>query len=75
MRPLAQTIIPAEQDSLFSKIVLSAFSQRRKTLRNTLRGYLKPEDFDALALDSGLRAENLSVEQFADIVNYLEGMR
>jgi 16S rRNA (adenine1518-N6/adenine1519-N6)-dimethyltransferase len=40
-----------------------------------LRGYLKPEDFDALALDSGLRAENLSVEQFANIVNYLEGMR
>jgi 16S rRNA (adenine1518-N6/adenine1519-N6)-dimethyltransferase len=75
MRPLAQTIIPAEQDSLFSKIVSSAFSQRRKTLRNTLRGYLKPEDFDALALDSGLRAENLSVEQFANIVNYLEGMR
>ncbi len=71
MRPLTQTIIPADQDSLFAQIVSAAFSQRRKTLRNTLRDYLKPEDFDALALDSGLRAENLSIAQYAMIVNYL----
>lgn len=71
MYPLMQPIVPADQEPLFAQIVSAAFSQRRKTLRNTLRDYLKPEDFDALALDSNLRAENLSAAQYALIVNYL----
>lgn len=71
MIPLAQSMIPVEQQSLFAKIVTAAFSQRRKTLRNTLRDFLRPDDFNALGLDSGLRAENLSVAQFACIVNHL----
>lgn len=72
MLPLPQPIVPVGQESLFARVVSTAFSQRRKTLRNTLRDYLKPADFDALALDSGLRAENLSVAQYAMIVNYLD---
>lgn len=72
MLPLPQPIVPVGQESLFARVVATAFSQRRKTLRNTLRDYLKPADFDALALDSGLRAENLSVAQYAMIVNYLD---
>ena len=71
MLPLTQPIVPLEQEPLFAKVVSAAFSQRRKTLRNTLHGYLKSDDFDVLGLDSGLRAENLSVVQFAMIVSYL----
>ena len=48
----------------FAMLVLAAFSQRRKTLRNTLRAYLGPEDFAALGIDPRLRAENLSVADF-----------
>jgi 16S rRNA (adenine1518-N6/adenine1519-N6)-dimethyltransferase len=51
--------------------VSAAFSQRRKTLRNTLRDYLKPEDYEALGIDSGQRAENLSVAQFAAIAEHV----
>ena len=40
-----------------------AFSARRKTLRNALRGV----DFAALGIDSGLRPENLSPEDYARI--------
>lgn len=71
MRPLMQPIVPVERGSLFAKIVSAAFSQRRKTLRNTLRAYLEADDFDALGFDSSLRAENLSVAQYACIVDHL----
>ncbi len=72
MLPLEHSVVPIEQTPLFSKVVTAAFSQRRKTLRNTLRGFLNSDDFSALALDAGLRAENLSVAQFAAITNYLK---
>ena len=61
----------AKDEALFSQIVSAAFSQRRKTLRNTLNHHLKPDDFASLDIDPGLRAENLSVAQFVAITNYL----
>jgi len=44
---------------------------RRKTLRNTLKGKLTEQDFQALGIDSKLRAENLGVADFVRITNYL----
>ena len=71
MVPLAHTMVEASEEALFAGIVSAAFSQRRKTLRNTLQNYLKPEDYPALGIDPGLRAENLSVTQFVAIADYL----
>jgi 16S rRNA (adenine1518-N6/adenine1519-N6)-dimethyltransferase len=71
MRPRATPIIPVECERLFADLIATAFSQRRKTLRNTLRGYLTTSDFERLAIDAGLRAENLTLEQFAAITDYL----
>jgi 16S rRNA (adenine1518-N6/adenine1519-N6)-dimethyltransferase len=48
----------------YPEIVAAAFGQRRKTLRNALRAYLTAAHIDALGIDSGLRAENLSPMQF-----------
>jgi len=62
---------PAKNEVLFGKIVTAAFGQRRKTLRNTLKEYLDDVGFTAVGIDSGLRAENLSVEQFVSIANFL----
>ncbi len=61
----------AVDEKLFAKVVLSAFGQRRKTLRNTLKDLLDHSDFNQLAIDSKLRAENLSVSQFVNIANYI----
>jgi 16S rRNA (adenine1518-N6/adenine1519-N6)-dimethyltransferase len=69
--PHVTTPYVAEDVSLFSKIVLSAFGQRRKTIRNTLKDFLNDNDFIALNLDSQLRAENLSTQQFVSISNYI----
>lgn len=69
--PHKQPLIQASREKLFSDIVLAAFSQRRKTLRNTLNGYLKPEDYAILEIDPGLRAENLTVTQYVAIADHL----
>jgi 16S rRNA (adenine1518-N6/adenine1519-N6)-dimethyltransferase len=61
----------ANDEILFAKVVTAAFGQRRKTLRNTLKGLLDDEGFSALNIDSQLRAENLSVADFIAIANHL----
>jgi 16S rRNA (adenine1518-N6/adenine1519-N6)-dimethyltransferase len=62
---------PARDEKLFGKIVTAAFAQRRKTLRNTLKGLLDDGGFTTLNLDSQLRAENLGVAEFVAIANHL----
>ena len=57
--------------ALFSRVVAAAFGQRRKTLRNTLKGLLDDVGFAALNIDPQLRAENLGVAQFVAIANHL----
>ncbi len=71
--PYANLPFVANDEALFAKVVLAAFGQRRKTLRNTLKGLLDDDGFAQLQLDSQLRAENLSVEQFVQIANFLSG--
>jgi len=73
VRCVPHAILPfiASDESMFSKVVLAGFGQRRKTLRNTLKGLLEDEGFTALNINSQLRAENLSVEDFVRISNYL----
>jgi len=69
--PHAKLAFPAVDEILFASVVQAAFGQRRKTLRNTLKGLLDDAGFAALGLDSQLRAENLPVQAFVDIANYL----
>jgi 16S rRNA (adenine1518-N6/adenine1519-N6)-dimethyltransferase len=69
--PYAQLPFTTRDEAMFAKVVLAAFGQRRKTLRNTLKGLLDDTGFSALDIDSQLRAENLSVAQFVAISNYL----
>ena len=73
MIPLPTGEIMVRNEKLFAEIVGAAFGQRRKTLRNTLRGYLDEEGFAQLGIDAQLRAENLSVTEFASVANYLDG--
>ena len=60
----------AKDTALFAKIVMAAFGQRRKTIRNTLKDFLNDDDFAQLSLNPQLRAENLSVKSFVEISNY-----
>jgi 16S rRNA (adenine1518-N6/adenine1519-N6)-dimethyltransferase len=49
----------------FQRLVAQAFSMRRKTLRNSLRGLLDAECITAAGIDPGLRPEALDLAQFA----------
>ncbi len=59
----------------FEKIVASAFNQRRKMLRSSLKSIFN-KDVDSvlreLNIDSSLRAENITIEQFIKISQYLQ---
>jgi 16S rRNA (adenine1518-N6/adenine1519-N6)-dimethyltransferase len=56
-------------EELFFRVVKASFNQRRKTLRNSVRSAfnLKSEDFHLF----GMRPEQLSVEQFAELTRWL----
>ena len=73
VRCVPHTTLPyvAKDTALFYKVVLAAFGQRRKTLRNTLKGLLDDAGFATLGINPQLRAENLSVAEFVTISNYL----
>lgn len=71
MIPRHASFLTAQDEILLSQVVTAAFSQRRKILRNTLHHFLSADDFSFLGIDSGLRAENLSVENFTAITNFL----
>ena len=55
----------------FATIVAAAFSQRRKTLRNSLKPFLDAEDIAAAGIDPGLRAEVLSPAEFVALSSRL----
>jgi 16S rRNA (adenine1518-N6/adenine1519-N6)-dimethyltransferase len=49
----------------YGAIVAQAFSQRRKTLRNCLRGHIPEGGWEAAGVDPGARPETLSPAQYA----------
>ena len=68
-RPLAE--LSARDEAKFAAIVQAAFGQRRKMLRNNLKGVLDDAGFAALAISPTARAEELSVDDYIRIANYL----
>ncbi|WP_029407047.1 16S rRNA (adenine(1518)-N(6)/adenine(1519)-N(6))-dimethyltransferase RsmA [Thiomicrorhabdus sp. Milos-T2] len=59
----------ADNEADFAELVKQAFSQKRKTLRNTLKGFLEVEDIEACGINPTARAETLSVEKFVELAN------
>jgi 16S rRNA (adenine1518-N6/adenine1519-N6)-dimethyltransferase len=55
----------------FKNLVKQAFSQRRKTLRNSLKLLLDDNDWKRVEIDPHLRPEQLSVEQYVKMSNAL----
>ncbi len=67
--PYAHPPVQVNDELVFEQLVRQAFSQRRKTLRNALRGMLEAEAISALGIDPVARAETLSVSDFAVLAN------
>ena len=71
MIPHASLPHRASDDSLFADVVMRAFGQRRKTLRNALRELLDAGELEQLGIEPGVRGETLGVPEFVRIANYL----
>jgi 16S rRNA (adenine1518-N6/adenine1519-N6)-dimethyltransferase len=69
LTPLNPLPHPAHNETLFAEVVSRAFSQRRKTLRNTLKGMVSAEQLAALGINAGARAQELSVADFVRIAD------
>jgi len=65
-RPLPHPVADA---ATLSHLVAQAFSQRRKTLRNTLKGALPPGLLEAQGIDPGQRAEQIPVDAYIRLAN------
>ena len=56
------------------RVCAQAFNQRRKTLRNSLKESLTEQQISELGIDPTLRAEVLSLQQFAAIANAVSAL-
>jgi 16S rRNA (adenine1518-N6/adenine1519-N6)-dimethyltransferase len=63
---------PEEEQKLFIQIVKASFGNRRKILKNSLSNSIFHEiDFSNSGIDLSLRAENLSVEDFITLTEFV----
>ncbi len=70
--PLPSGTFDIDNEAALSALVAKAFMQRRKTLRNALREIVSAEDFEAVGIDPGLRPEQVPVDAYVRLGNYLE---
>jgi 16S rRNA (adenine1518-N6/adenine1519-N6)-dimethyltransferase len=73
--PRAAPLHPVNNTEHLELIVKSAFSQRRKTLRNTLKNHLSTDDIEAIGVDPSARPETLSIKTFAELANQYTATR
>ena len=69
LQPWETPPYPIDDWEVFARVVAQAFSQRRKTLRNSLKKLVDVETMIAADLEPGTRPEQLSVSDFATLSN------
>ena len=70
--PLPSATYDIDDEQRFARIVAQAFSQRRKTIRNSLRGLVDEETLAYVGIDPGLRPEAVSIADYVNLANALE---
>lgn len=67
LRPRAPAERIETNPANFARLVQAAFAQRRKTLRNSLRGLIDDAAFASIGVDPTRRAETLTLDEFAQL--------
>jgi len=75
MIPRAVGELAADDAAGLQRVVAASFAQRRKMLRNNLKGLLDDAGFGELGIAPTLRAEDLAVADYVRIANYLQEKR
>jgi 16S rRNA (adenine1518-N6/adenine1519-N6)-dimethyltransferase len=60
-----------KHEEIFYNIVKCSFEGRRKMIRKSLNEYLSGDDYDNIKIDSKLRAENLTINDYLLISEYV----
>ena len=71
MIPAKHRIGETQDFGHFAKLVKQAFAQRRKTIRNNLKGMAADEDLQAVGINPQDRAEHIGPELYVKLSNYL----
>ncbi len=70
--PLPDATYRIDDEQRLSRLVAQAFSQRRKTIRNSLRGVVTAAELEAVGIDPRLRPEAIGIADYVRLANTLE---
>ena len=70
--PHTKPLIKVENPRLLQRVTTEAFNQRRKTITNALKNLISNTELQQLEINPMLRAENLTLSDYAKITNYLQ---
>lgn len=71
MRPIPEPGYNVQDMDTLATVVRSAFSKRRKTLRNALQGIATAANFDAVGIDPGVRPEQVAIDDWVALANHI----
>ena len=72
LAPLPAGSYDINDEKRLAGLVTQAFSQRRKTIRNSLRNVADEAMLESVGIDPGLRAEAISIADYVRLANTLE---
>jgi 16S rRNA (adenine1518-N6/adenine1519-N6)-dimethyltransferase len=72
LAPLPPRTYAIDDEQRFSKLVAQAFSQRRKTIRNSLKTMADEATLEAAGIDPSLRPEAIAIADYVRLANALE---
>lgn len=74
LTPYVNPPVQVQDIRCLQDVVRVAFTQRRKTLKNSLRTLISEAELSKLPIDLGLRPENLSLAEYAMISDSITGL-
>jgi 16S rRNA (adenine1518-N6/adenine1519-N6)-dimethyltransferase len=72
LEPLPAGTYEIDSEERLSRLVAQAFSQRRKTIRNSLRKVVDEATLVSVGIEPGLRPEAISIADYVRLANTLE---
>ena len=70
MSPIRNVAISRDEQNDFAALVKQAFSQRRKTLKNTLKGVYDPAEMEAAGIEPGKRPQEISISDYVRLFRH-----
>ncbi len=72
LTPHTDPVVDIPNPENFALLVKASFTQRRKTLRNNLKGILTEKEITEAGVAPSVRAETLSLENFATLAKKIK---